>query len=59
MEKTKKIYLMSAGTLLPAFVGTAAYMAIKKQAKLNMTNILIFAALSIAGGYFTAKMLKE
>jgi hypothetical protein len=59
MEKTKKVYLMSAGTLLPAFVGTAIYMAIKKQANLNMTNLLIFAGLSIIGGYYTAKLLND
>ena len=54
----KETYLMIGGTLLPAFVGTAIYMAYKKQAKLEMTNLLIFATLSVVGGYFTAKMLK-
>lgn len=50
---------MTAGTLLPAFVGVGVVMAFKKSARLGMTELLLFAGLSVAGGYFTAKLLKE
>ena len=59
MKKLKKPYLMVGGTLLPAFAGVCAYVAIKKQAKTDVTAIILFAALAVVGGYITAKMLKE
>lgn len=59
MEKIKKPYLMIGGTLLPAFVGVCAYVAIKKQAKTDVTAIILFAALAVVGGYYTSKLLKE
>jgi hypothetical protein len=56
---SKKAYLMTSGTLLPAFVGVGIIMAVKGQAKLGVTELLIFAGLSVAGGYITAKLLTE
>lgn len=57
--KTKRVYLMTAGTLLPAFAAISARMAYKRSVTLEMTDLLLFAGTSILGGYITAKMLKS
>lgn len=55
--KTKKIYLMTAGTLLPAFVAVGLHVAYHKKAQLGMSDILLFAGASMVGGYFTSKLV--
>jgi hypothetical protein len=57
MEQKAKFYLMTAGTLLPAFVGLNAYTIVTKK-EIDKTAILLFAGLAIVGGYFSAKILK-
>ena len=58
-KKMTKTYLMVAGTFLPAFAGIATLQMIRKNQKLDTTAIVVFAGLSVVGGYFTAKMLNK
>ena len=59
MSKSNKIYLMAAGTFLPAFTGLFIMKAINKDAiKFDTKEILIFSGLALIGGYVTAKALK-
>ena len=61
MKRTDKIYLMLAGTFLPAFIGISAYSVLfKKNISMKSAEfLLIFAAMSSIGGYSTAKMIKK
>jgi len=57
-EKIKKPYLMTAGVLAPAFLLTAAHIAYHKRANLKMSDLLIFATVSVVAGFITARMLE-
>lgn len=57
-ETQKRTYLMTAGTLFPAFVGIIAHGMYHKRLDFKASDILIFAGLSIIGGYATAQILK-
>ena len=60
MKKGTKIYLMTAGTFLPAFTAVAVASAIRKKPVSPVPMcLLIFAAAANVGGYFTAKIIKE
>lgn len=56
---TKKTYLMSAGTLAPAFAAVAIRMFIKKKGEFDTGDIILFAGVSLIAGYYTAKLLKN
>lgn len=57
MKKIDRVYLMTAGTLLPAFSLTFGIMSFTKlDAK---ATLLIFAAASVIGGYYTSKIIKS
>lgn len=61
MDKKDKVYLMLAGTFLPAFVGVFLYSTFTKK-KISASNselLILFAALSSYGGYASAKMIKK
>jgi hypothetical protein len=58
-EKLNKAYLMIGGTFLPAFSGIAVLSLIRKDNKVDKTAIVVFAGLSILGGYFTAKIINK
>ena len=58
MKQNKRTYLMIGGTLLPAFVGVSVAVAMRKGATLNTWDLLLFAGLSVVGGYVTAKTLE-
>lgn len=59
MKGGKAIYLMAAGTFLPAFTGLFIVKAINKDAiKFDTKEILIFSGLALIGGYVTARILK-
>lgn len=49
---------MIGGTLLPAFVGVSVAVAMRKGVKLTAWDLLLFAGLSVVGGYATAKTLE-
>jgi hypothetical protein len=61
MDKTalKKGYLMTSATLLPAFVGVAVHRMYHKNTKLGMSDLLIFAGLSVLGGFISAPIIKN
>ncbi len=59
VNKWQYTYLMSAGTLLPAFAGITVHEMVHKRGKYRSSDILIFAALTIAGGIFTSRLLKK
>lgn len=46
-ENQKRAYLMTGGTLLPAFVG------------INGSTLLLFATLSVLGGFFTSQIIEK
>ena len=56
--KTKKAYLMTAGTLFPAMTIVAIRSAYRKSAIFDTTDLLLFAGTSIASAIITAKILK-
>lgn len=58
MNEKSKIYLMVAGTFLPAFIAFFIYKAYRKEIRAENIDIVIFAAASVLGGFLTAKMLK-
>ena len=58
-ESIKKGYLMVGGTFLPAFIGVAVHRMYHKNTKLGMSDLLIFAGLSIVGGFISANMIKN
>lgn len=60
MDAVKRSYLMIGGTLLPAFAGVhIASMITKKPFSTKDSNmLLLFAGLSVLGGYATSRLLK-
>lgn len=58
-EKFKKSYLMVGGTLLPAFIAVLVRASVKNKITFKASDIIIFAGLSVLGGYATSQMLKE
>lgn len=59
MTNIQKGYLMSAGVLAPAFLVTLGIATAKGRCKVTGFDLIIFAGVSIVGGYLTAQMLKE
>ena len=55
----KETYLMLGGTFLPAFIVLGVAMAIKKEAKLDAWDILLFTGATAIGGSITARILKK
>jgi hypothetical protein len=58
MGEREKIYVMLAGSLLPAFAIVAARAAYRKSCSFDGWDLLLFAVAVSAGGYVTAKALK-
>jgi hypothetical protein len=61
MEKVGKFYLMTAGTFLPgiAFALIAAKVMKQPITYKNGALLVAFALGSLAGGYFSAQLLKK
>ena len=57
--KTKKNYLLVAGTFLPAFTGIAVLSLIRKHHKVDTGAVVLFGALTVAGAYLTTKMMHQ
>lgn len=58
-ENQKRAYLMTGGTLLPAFVGVIAVASKQGQFKINGSTLLLFATLSVLGGFFTSQIIEK
>jgi hypothetical protein len=59
ISKNGKIYLMIAGSLIPAFIGILVHGMYHKRFAFRSSDILIFAVLSMFGGYYSAKILEK
>jgi hypothetical protein len=61
MKKLDKTYLMVGGTLLPAFLGVGIVSLISKEpiTPKSAKYLIAFAVLSVAGGFFSAQMIKR
>jgi uncharacterized membrane protein YqaE (UPF0057 family) len=59
MEGKSKIYLMVAGTFLPAFTVLLIRKYYTKDLTFNSLDIILFAGAAVLGGFITAKMLQQ
>ena len=54
-----KGYLMTSGVLAPALIGVLVHRMYHKSMVFKASDILLFAGISIVGGFLSAKMLEN